>query len=166
MEIKAAEGETTFEHTKCSLFLPHPVSLALSQGVIILNGAPCNAISAVKHQRKWIIENMIFWSGGVKESFPLPTVVSPAVHWSVGSLSQSLRRRTTLRYTTLRYGRPDTSSDLSNTSICLSPLHFDRADTLFQKNTLNLTKLRTKKKERKKKGCIYKREEKAWSMWL
>lgn len=37
-----------------ALFLSpsHPVSLALSQGVIILNGAPCYAISAVKHQRK------------------------------------------------------------------------------------------------------------------
>lgn len=104
MEIKAVEWETTFEHTKRSLSLSHPVSLALSQGVIILNGAPCYAISAVKHQRKWIIENMIFWSGGVKESFPLPAVVSPAVHWSAGSLnlsqSQSLRHRTT----TLQYG--------------------------------------------------------------
>lgn len=97
MKIKEAEWETTFEHTKCS-FSCSLVSLALSQAVIILHGAPCYAISAVKHQRKWIIENMIFWSGGVKEPFPLPAVVSPAVHWSVGSLnlsqSRSLRHRT------------------------------------------------------------------------
>lgn len=87
-----------------SFSFSHPVSLALSQGVIILNGAPCYAISAVTHQRKWIIENMIFWSGGVKESFPPPAVLSPAVHWSAGSLSQSqsLRDRTTpLQYSKL-----------------------------------------------------------------
>ena len=75
------------------------VLLAPSLGVIILNGAPCYAISAEKHQRKWIIENMIFWSGGVKKSLPLPAVLRPAVHWSEGSLnlsqSQSLKSRTT-----------------------------------------------------------------------
>lgn len=95
----------TYQTIPFSLF--HPVSLSLSQGVIILNGAPCDAISAVKHQRKWIIENMIFWSGGVKESYPLPAVVSPAVHWSMGSLNLSHSRVTDvapLCYTTLRYG--------------------------------------------------------------
>lgn len=82
-------------------------TLSLSQGVIILNGAPCDAISAVKHQRKWIIENMIFWSGGVKESYPLPAVVSPAVHWSMGSLNLShswVTDAAPLCYSALRYG--------------------------------------------------------------
>lgn len=132
MEIKEAEWETTFEHTKCS-FSCSAVSLALSQAVIILHGAPCYAISAVKHQRKWIIENMIFWSGVVKEPFPLPAVASPAVHWSVGSLnlsqSQSLRHATLLH--TRAPSHSDTPSDLWNSSICLTPLHFDRADTVF-----------------------------------
>lgn len=54
MEIKAVERETTSERTKRSLSLSLTLfhSLSLSQGVIILNGAPCDAISAVKHQRK------------------------------------------------------------------------------------------------------------------
>ena len=52
---------------------------------------------------------------------------------------------------------PDAPSDLYNTSICLSPLHFDRADTLYQKNKKK-NSLQSdiaeseKRKERKKKG--------------
>lgn len=145
MEIKALEWETTFEHTKCSLSLSHPVSLALSQGVIILNGVPCYAISAVKHQRKWIIENMIFWSGGVKESFPLPAVVSPAVHWSAGSLnlsqSQSLRHRTTtLHYSTIRHLATQAPLQISITLLFAS-VHSALTELTpsSKKNCLNLT---------------------------
>lgn len=145
MEIKEAEWETTFEHTKCS-FSCSAVSLALSQAVIILHGAPCYAISAVKHQRKWIIENMIFWSGVVKEPFPLPAVASPAVHWSVGSLnlsqSQSLRHRTnTQHYSTLEHLATQTPLQISETLLFAS-LH----STLTE-----LTQSSKKKKKETKK---------------
>lgn len=66
-----------------------PVSPPLLQGVMILNGVLCYAISAVKHQRKWIIKNMILWSGGVQDSYLPPAVASLAVRWSVGSLNLS-----------------------------------------------------------------------------
>lgn len=161
--------QTTFEHTKCSLSLSHPVSLDLSQGVIILNGAPCYAISAVKHQRKWIIENMIFWSGGVKESFPLPAVVSPAVHWSAGSLnlSQSLRRRTTtLHYSILRHLATQTPLQISITLVFASVHSTLTALTPSSKKAASIWHSREQKKKKKRKGCIYKREEKAQSMWL
>ncbi len=148
------------------LFLSHPVSLALSQGVIILNGAPCYAISAVKHQRKWIIENMIFWSGGVKESFPLPAVVSPAVHWSAGSLNlsqnQSLRHRTTtLHYSTIRHLATQTPLQISITLLFAS-VHSALTDlTPSSKKTASIWHSREQKeKERKKKRDVYIREKK------
>lgn len=59
MEIKAAEQKSTTEHSTGSLSLP---SLTLLRGVIILNGAPCYAISAVKLLKKWIIDGEFFGS--------------------------------------------------------------------------------------------------------
>lgn len=144
-------------HQMLPFSLPRPVSLALSQGVIILNGAPCYAISAVKHQRKWIIENMIFWSGGVKESFPLPAVVSPAVHWSVGSLnlSPSLRRRTTtLHYSALRHLATQTPLQISRTLLFASVHSALTELTPSSKKTASIwhSQERKRKKEEKKKG--------------
>lgn len=165
MEIKAAEWETAFEHTKCSLSLSHPVSLALSQGVIILNWVPCYAISAVKHQRKWIIENMIFWSGGVKESFPFPAVVSPAVHWSVGSLnlsrSQSLiHRTTTLHYSTLRHLATQTPLQISITLLFAS-VHSTLTELTPSSKKHPESDIAKSRKERKKKEMdVYIREKK------
>lgn len=135
MEIKEAEWETTFEHTKCS-FSCSAVSLALSQAVIILHGAPCYAISAVKHQRKWIIENMIFWSGVVKEPFPscccepCSTLICGQPQPQPEPESQTPHQHATLLHTRAP-SHSDTPSDLWNSSICLTPLHFDRADTVF-----------------------------------
>lgn len=104
------------------------VLLDPSLGVIILNGAPRYAISAGKHQRKWIIESMIFWSGGVKESLPRLAVASPAAHWSVGSLNLSQRcRNTTRHYSTLLH--LGNSLDIRGSSDY--QLHFTRAERLY-----------------------------------
>lgn len=66
----------------------------------------------------------------------------------------------TLLYTTAPC-HPDAPSDLYNTSICLSPLHFDRADTLFQKNSLQSDIAESeKRKEKKKERDVYIREKK------
>lgn len=178
MEIKEAEWETTFEHTKCS-FSCSAVSLALSQAVIILHGAPCYAISAVKHQRKWIIENMIFWSGVVKEPFPLPAVASPAVHWSVGSLnlsqSQSLRHRTnTLHYSTLEHLATQTPLQISETLLFaslystlteLTQSSKKKKRNKERKKPQSVIAKSNKKKERKKKerDVYIKEKKKHWA---
>lgn len=151
----------TYQMFPLSVF--HPVSLALSQGVIILNGAPCYAISAVKHQRKWIIENMIFWSGGVKESFssscctePCSTLIRGQPQPQPDPESQTPHHYAALLYSMLRHLATQTPSQISETLLFfLSPLHTDIADNLFQKTASIWHSREQEKKKREGKKGMY-----------